>query len=698
MQRRVRLTKTVGSAGIWTFAALLLWGCKLVAGIAEFGECYARWSDGELVIGNAHIERTWRIDDGLLTATSFRDKEADCEWLAKPADRPAPCPAVLPAAEARTVSVSTRTGRRSLVAEESLTISVVAKGQTTTLAYEFDVFANARGVAVHFHDPSRSAADTPMASRSSPEMSTGVEQSPAVGTAGVTGDSLEDMLLAPQHLRFVQVTLRDGSDRFNELAFESEWLLAPNEGILELSGNVFSVEDPLTGNGLVFLKEAPLPLARPERCAWDIQVDVDGPRRFRFAGQGYPYVLLAYRGGRWGRIAALHAYQRQRRRYDPRRDGLFMTCTWGDRSRDSKINEPFILKEMEAAARLGVDVFIMDDGWQAGRSANSASGKGVWNGYWAASPDFWKPDGKRFPRGFAPVVEAARANRINLGLWFAPDSSNDGANWQRDAECLLAYHHESGMDFFKVDSLKTTTLTGEQNARRFFDRVLQQSQGRIVLDYDITAEVRAGYFGAMEVGPVFIENRYTDWHNYWPHQTLRNLWKLSHYVDPVRLRMEFLNNTRNQGKYAGDRLAPAAYTPDTLFATVLFSSPLGWFESSNLPEPFIASAAKLVNLWKRERAQMFGGSLYPIGSAPDGVAWTGFASVARNRKSGYLLLFREANDDAEWTTTDLPPFDGTHFRVETLAGTGSAEFVNGRLRARIPSKLQYLWLKLSTAH
>jgi alpha-galactosidase len=202
----------------------------------------------------------------------------------------------------------------------------------------------------------------------------------------------------------------------------------------------------------------------------------------------------------------------------------------------------------------------------------------------------------------------------------------------------------------------------------------------------------------MEVGPVFIENRYTDWHNYWPHQTLRNLWKLSHYVDPVRLRMEFLNNTRNQGKYAGDRLAPAAYTPDTLFATVLFSSPLGWFESSNLPEPFIASAAKLVNLWKRERAQMFGGSLYPIGSAPDGVAWTGFASVARNRKSGYLLLFREANDDAEWTTTDLPPFDGTHFRVETLAGTGSAEFVNGRLRARIPSKLQYLWLKLSTAH
>jgi hypothetical protein len=68
----------------------------------------------------------------------------------------------------------------------------------------------------------------------------------------------------------------------------------------------------------------------------------------------------------------------------------------------------------------------------------------------------------------------------------------------------------------------------------------------------------------------------------------------------------------------------------------------------------------------------------------------------REPQERYLLLLREASDAAEWTTADLPPFDGSHFRVEALAGEGSAEFVNGRLRARIPSKLQYLWLKLST--
>ena len=56
--------------------------------------------------------------------------------------------------------------------------------------------------------------------------------------------------------------------------------------------------------------------------------------------------------------------------------------------------------------------------------------------------------------------------------------------------------------------------------------MLQESGGRVVFDLDVTAEIRPGYFGVPDVGPIFIENRYTDFHRYWPHQgTLRNLRK-----------------------------------------------------------------------------------------------------------------------------------------------------------------------------
>ena len=116
----------------------------------------------------------------------------------------------------------------------------------------------------------------------------------------------------------------------------------------------------------------------------------------------------------------------------------------------------------------------------------------------------------------------------------------------------------------------------------------------------------------MGTGPLFVENRYTDWHRYWPHHTLRNLWQLSHWIDPCRLRMEFLNNTRNADKYADDPLAPSLYDPTTLFATVMFANPLGWFEVSNLTNSWLESAAGLVRIWREHRTRIFAGTILPV--------------------------------------------------------------------------------------
>ena len=52
-------------------------------------------------------------------------------------------------------------------------------------------------------------------------------------------------------------------------------------------------------------------------------------------------------------------------------------------------------------------------------------------------------------------------------------------------------------------------------------------------------------------------NRYTDWGNYYPYRTLRNLWMLSRYVPAEKMQIEFLNKWRNADKYdAADLLPP----------------------------------------------------------------------------------------------------------------------------------------------
>lgn len=660
-------------------------------GSVEFKSCHARWTEQELVLGNAHFERRWSVKNGLLTAVSLRDLDANLEWVAKPANRPAPCPANQAFQGTRRLSVVTRTGCVRPVEEESLLVEVTVAG-SPALAYRFQLFPEARGATMQFAvaggtEPGQRTPAAPGAS----ETPSGIELNPANPAGKEEGDSLEDLLLAPQHLRFTQAILLDQTDIHNELLFENEWLLLPNEAPLKLPGNVFFVEDTRTQAGLVFLKLGPLPHARPVKSDWDALM-LAGPRRLRFTGAEYPFVLLAYHGGRAGRIEALQTYQRQLRRYDPQRDAMFLSNTWGDRSRDARINEEFMRKEIDAGARLGVDVVQIDDGWQKGHTANSVKGKGVWNGYWAADPDFWQPDPQRFPGGLAPVVQAAKAKGMKFGLWFGPDSSNEAGNWQKDAARILELHRQQGIDYFKLDSVKAITTGTEQNLRRFWDQVQQQSEGRVVFDLDVTAEIRPGYFGAPDVGPIFVENRYTDFHRYWPHQTLRNLWKLAQYVDPLRLRMEFLNNTRKTELYPDDPLAPEHYSPDCLFATIMFANPLGWFECSNLPDDFVASVSKVAATWKRERSRLFAGTIIPIGAAPDGVAWTGFASVQRDRRSGYALVFRETNAQAEWST-ELPLFANEKCQLAVLAGTGKAEWSANRLTVSIPQQRQYLWLK-----
>jgi alpha-galactosidase len=680
-------------SAFYLLPVLLIIQCQAYAERVEHAGCYAEWSDAELTVGNALVERKWKIGNGLLTAVSFKDKASDVEWQREPGRQPAPHPGGDVAGGKRELTFTSQAGKLVAVEEESLVVDLVAKGEGEPLAYRFQIFPDASGVTVTFSSGAAVAAveQKGEAAVGAPD---GLEQpKPAAPKRGQPIEALEDFMLSPLHLRYTQVELMDQTDHNDELVFEREWL--PLQDNFEVPCNVFHAEDALTQRGLIFLKLAPLPHARPVKSPWDIKVAGAG-RRITFAGQGYPWTVLAYSGGRAGRIAAMQGYQRCLRTYKPERDGMFLSNTWGDRSRDSRVNVGFLLKEVEAGARLGVDVVQVDDGWQAGKTGNSAFGKGAWGNFRSANPDFWKPHPERFPDGLKPLVDAAREKGMKFGLWFGPDAENDMENWEKDAEVLLGAFDKEGVDYVKIDAVEMKSPTAEANLHRFYSKVLKETDGRVVFDADATAGLRPGYYGTNNVGTIFLENRYTDWKNYYPHHTLRNLWTLAPHVDPVRLRMEFLNNARNADKYVGDPLAPAAYPPDTLFATVMFASPLGWFETSNLPESYFKAVPPLVEAWKKERAEIFSGSIIPIGEVPDGNVWTGFASTARDRKSARVVVFRELNAADAWST-EIPLLDAKAATVTVLGGKGTAEFKDGALSVTVPETLQYLFLRIEVA-
>lgn len=639
----------------------------------DTASCFAELRDGVLHAGNDRIERRWRVADGALVPLSLAVDGR--EWLLD-AGRPGSVPPAAPPPGARTGALEVERGRASPVEAPSLR-AVLRAGDD--VAWGLQVFPGLPAVTCRLLRWPGGAAAAADADRAG---ATGIEQDAAPRADADGADLCERLVLACHHAHVHAVALADRTDGHDNLATASELRITPCER-LRLHGCLFAVEDPLSGHGLALLKHAPLPHARPLRGDADLSAWYDAaatPGRPAVAlhghgcaaGAGYAWSVCGYAGGAAGRAAALHRLQRAFRAYDPARDGMLLSNTWGDRNRDGRIGAGFMAREIAAGAALGVDVVQIDDGWQRGTSANSVNRDrgGVWQGFWAADERFWDPHPQRFPDGLEGTAALARAHGMGFGLWFAPDSIDDFRNWRRDADAVLGFWRRHGAARVKIDGVKAHSTIGEENLQRFFAAVLAESGGAVTFDLDVTAEVRPGYVGAMAVGPLFVENRYTDWHRWWPHATLRNLWQLSHWIDPLRLRMEFLNRRRNAALYAGDPLAPAAYGADWIFASVMVSSPLAWCEVSELPAEDVAALRPLIALWKRIRPELHAGSILPVGACPDGASCSGFCSLAADRRSAWLVALREpcAAGRARWEL----PLDGAGWTAEVVAGAGAA--------------------------
>ena len=478
---------------------------------------------------------------------------------------------------------------------------------------------------------------------------------------------------ASWHCRAVEFF--DVTDWNDNLVSEREFIPYRRTGY---RGNLLFARDASGEGGFFFLKEAP--------CS-GVQIGYPGADficesgKFTVTGIGateadlkstewvrlYSCVMGVFGEGELSQLTALRRYQKNIRQHRSDRDEMVMMNTWGDRSQDSKVNEEFCIAELEKAARLGITHFQIDDGWQEGKSPNSAVAKGSFKNIWD-NPLYWTPARDKYPHGLAPVVARAKELGIELGLWFNPSIQNDFEDWSKDAEAVLKLYREYGIKIFKIDGLSIPTKKAEANLRRFFDTVLSGSDRQVVFNLDVTAGRRGGYNMFNEYGNIFLENRYTDWGNYWPFHTLRNLWQLSRYIPAERLQIEFLNKWRNADKYEGELYAPSTYGFDYIFATSMAGQPLAWMEASNLPEEAYG-IAPLIREYRRVMAKFHSGTILPVGDEPSGRSWTGFQSVAKDGNSGYVLVYREASPSGSAAVKTWLP-EGSQVEFSRVLGSG----------------------------
>ncbi len=80
---------------------------------------------------------------------------------------------------------------------------------------------------------------------------------------------------------------------------------------------------------------------------------------------------------------------------------------------------PRLMAQADAAARLGIERFLLDDGWMKARE-NERAGLGD-----------WRPDARKYPEGLGPLIAHVRGLGMQFGLWVEPEMVNPDSDLHR---------------------------------------------------------------------------------------------------------------------------------------------------------------------------------------------------------------------------------------------------------------------------
>ncbi|MEV6587323.1 alpha-galactosidase [Streptomyces acidicola] len=194
------------------------------------------------------------------------------------------------------------------------------------------------------------------------------------------------------------------------------WVALDAEGATEERGEVYGCA--LAWSGTWRICVAQLPDARVQ-ITGGIGYDASGLMRLE-AGESYTTPVFAglwSDGGFGGASRAWHAYQRAYVIPGAEQDRPVLYNSW--EATEFDISEDQQRELARRAAGMGVELFVVDDGWFGKRTSDRAG-----LGDWTPNPD-------RFPAGLKPLAEDVRALGMQFGIWVEPEMVNADSDLYR---------------------------------------------------------------------------------------------------------------------------------------------------------------------------------------------------------------------------------------------------------------------------
>ncbi|HSD66566.1 MAG TPA: alpha-galactosidase, partial [Vicinamibacteria bacterium] len=319
---------------------------------------------------------------------------------------------------------------------------------------------------------------------------------------------------------------------------------------------------------------------------------------------------------------------------------------WNGKRYLDSMNAERMLAEIDVAARMGIETFVLDTGWYEK------------TGDWAVSR-------ARFPEGLAPLKARLDAHGMKLGLWFNPTaaavSSRLGAanaafrmSWKGESaarpvweteesypmclvspwgeaflEALVRLHREAGVTCYKWDAVGqygcdapghghgTEANRPEERADAYAFRIgprlaeiAERLAGEVpgaVVDFDVTESGRAVGLAFLTAGRYFLVNNGPYFHSYdVPIDLEKDNWNLFFNKGPARTWIT--RSTYGYDKWIPANLFLTHYFPDDPESSQLVgvaSLILGhdgiWGDLLSVSPEGVARIGKLLGLWRQVR-------------------------------------------------------------------------------------------------
>jgi hypothetical protein len=330
---------------------------------------------------------------------------------------------------------------------------------------------------------------------------------------------------------------------------------------------------------------------------------------------------ILYSGNNDNLQLAVKRFDRARYPAFAERDLFILGNTWGpgDPLGNKFTEKSFVMKEIPALAKIGVDVMQIDDGWQKSQAGMSAR-------------DFLP----KYTNGWKDIKAEGDKYGVKFGLWVSIQNAK--------VSDLKTNIDQLGFVTWKADFDHLANRKDFEDRTKSYREVMRhtwmKSQFTLCPEYD---NLRYGWYYAKEYGSIYFQNiqeALPEHLTMVPYHVLRQHWLMSKYFNSNKLQV-MLQNPKRTNKERSDAFQ---HSHSYCFAMGLPFIPCFFQSAQFLDDEGQKEMKQLIAVYKKYREDMFKCYTYPIGDMPSNDSWSGFQMVNEKAEEGYLLLFREMHN------------------------------------------------------